>query len=375
MSVREIRAKSILIKRKHIDSWFLSRYGMNLYRGCLHNCAYCDGRAERYYVEGEFGREVCVKVNAPEILRRELDPARRRKPLKGGYFLLGGGVGDSYQPLEETYSLTRRALELMAEFGYPVQILTKSTLVRRDLDLLERINRRSRAVVSFSISSVDERISRIYEPGVPSPAERLETLKGFKARGIPCGLFLLPVIPFVTDTEQLIDRALQAALDAEVDYLIFGGMTLKQGRQSSHFLSHLARHHAEFLGEYRKIYRADPWGQATAGYYRSLHERFRGIAGKYNLPLRMPPELFMDLLDDRDRIVVILEQMDYLFRLQGKASAYGHAARAIARLPEPIRDQLQSGKPISGVTGKARALIGEILTTGTAKQYEQMLLK
>ena len=106
MRVHEIQAKSVLIKRKHIDSWFVSLYGMNLYRGCQHNCAYCDGRAEGYYVEGEFGRDIWVKINAPEILRRELDPARRRKPLKGGYFFLGGGVGDSYQPLEETYDLS-----------------------------------------------------------------------------------------------------------------------------------------------------------------------------------------------------------------------------------------------------------------------------
>ena len=373
LSVREIQAKSILIKRKYIDSWFVSRYGMNLYRGCLHNCTYCDGRAEGYYVEGEFGQDVCVKLNAPQILRRELDPARRRKPLKGGYFFLGGGVGDSYQSLEETYNLSRQALELMAEFGYPVQILTKSTLVRRDLDLLERINRQSRALVCCSISSVEERISRIYEPGVPSPAERLETLKCFKARGIPCGLFLLPVIPFVTDTEELIEEALQAAADAGVDYLIFGGMTLKEGRQASYFLRHLARHHPQFLGEYRKIYRGDRWGRATGEYYRRLNERFRRVARKHNLPLRMPPELFGDLLDEKDRVVVMLDQMDYLFHLRGKASAYGSAARAVAGLGKPIRDQLRRGSPLPGINGRARALIEEILETGSAEQYEQLL--
>ena len=323
MRIREIEAKSILLKRKYIDSWFVSRYGMNLYRGCQHNCAYCDGRAEGYYVEGEFGRDVGVKINAPEILRRELDPSRRRKPLKGGYFFLGGGVGDSYQPVEEKYRLSRQALEILAGFDYPVQVLTKSTLVRRDLDLLQQINRQRRALVCFSISSVDERISRIFEPGVPAPRERLETLGYFKARGIPCGLFLLPVIPYVTDRPEVLEETLRQAKDVGAEY------------------------------------------------YRRLHERFWEIAAKYEIALRMPPELYSDLLDDRDRIVVMLEQMDYLFRLRGKSSPYGYAARAVARWEGPISDLRE--KQIPGISGKAGALIREILSTGSAKEYEQLL--
>jgi DNA repair photolyase len=372
MRVREIEAKSVLLKRKYIDSWFVSRYGMNLYRGCQHNCAYCDGRAEGYYLN-EFGRDVGVKINAPEILRRELDPSRRRKPLKGGYFFLGGGVGDSYQPLEEKYRLTRQALEIIAEFGYPVQVLTKSTLVRRDVDLLQQINRQSRALVCFSISSVDEQISRIFEPGVPSPRERLETLRYFKTRGIPCGLFLLPVLPYVTDNDDLIERALQQAADIGVDYLIFGGMTLKEGRQSSHFLNALSRHRPELVPEYRKIYGGDRWGQATGEYYRRLHRRFWEIADRYRVPLRMPPELYGDLLDDRDRAVVILEQMDYLLKLRGKTSPYGYAARAIARLTEPVSQLQLLDNQIRGINIRASTLIREILSTGSAKEYERLL--
>src|SRR5512137_89209 len=93
VNIRESKAKSILRKHKKIDSWFVSRYGMNLYRGCTHNCVYCDGRAEGYYVDGEFGTDVSVKVNAVDVLRRELDPRRKRTPLQPGYILLGGGVG------------------------------------------------------------------------------------------------------------------------------------------------------------------------------------------------------------------------------------------------------------------------------------------
>lgn len=93
MTIREMKVKSILRKYKKTYFWFISYYGMNLYRGCTHNCIYCDGRAEGYYVDGEFGEDVTVKINAADILRRELDPKRRRKLLKRSFIMIGGGVG------------------------------------------------------------------------------------------------------------------------------------------------------------------------------------------------------------------------------------------------------------------------------------------
>jgi len=147
---------------------------MNLYRGCAHNCVYCDGRSEKYNVDGEFGEDVTVKVNAIELLRRELKPKRKRTPLKKSFIMIGGGVGDSYQPIEKSYQLTRKALELMYEYNLPV-------------DILKNINEQNRAIVSFSFSSVNDKISSIFEPGVPPPSERLKTLAFFKSEGIPCG--------------------------------------------------------------------------------------------------------------------------------------------------------------------------------------------
>ncbi|MCK5739721.1 radical SAM protein, partial [bacterium] len=231
MYTHEIEAKSILRKYKKLDSWFVARYGMNFYRGCEHNCVYCDGRDEKYRVEGEFGQEVTVKINALNILRRELDPSRRRKPMPRGFMLPGGGVGDSYQPLEEKYQLTRGALKIMLEFGWPVHILTKSTLVERDLDLLLQLNRQQRVIVSFSFSSVSDKASAVFEPGVPPPSERLATISRLRAAGITCGMYLMPVIPFITDTPIQMDRTIRKAKEAGVRFIVFGGMTLKEGRQ------------------------------------------------------------------------------------------------------------------------------------------------
>jgi len=235
MTIREIEAKSILCKYKKIDSWFISRYGMNLYRGCTHNCVYCDGRSEGYYVDGEFGEDVTVKINAIEILRRELDPKRKRVHFKRSFVMIGGGVGDSYQPIEEKYQLSRKVLELIDEYNFPIHVLTKSTLIKRDIDILKKINKKSRTIVSFSFSSVDDKISAIFEPGVPPPSERLKTLAFFKNEGIACGMFLLPVIPFITDTPELMEETIRKASEVNLDFIIFGGMTLKEGRQKNYF--------------------------------------------------------------------------------------------------------------------------------------------
>ena len=111
MPSKEVEAKSILRKHKRIDSWFISHYSLNLYRGCTHNCSYCDGRSEKYFVEGDFGKDIIVKKNAVEILAKELTPSKRKKPLKRSFMLPGGGVGDSYEPVEKKYELMPPTLE------------------------------------------------------------------------------------------------------------------------------------------------------------------------------------------------------------------------------------------------------------------------
>lgn len=261
--MKEIEAKTVLRKHKKIDSWFSSYFGANLYRGCAHNCAYCDGRTEKYQVDGEFGRNVSVKINALEILERELDPRRKRKPMPKGFFMIGGGVCDTYQPIERRYKLTRGALELALAYEYPVHLLTKSTLVERDIDLLKEINRQSKAIVSFSFSSIDDSISRMFEPGVPSPTARLATITKLKQAGLSCGLFLMPVIPLLTDTQEKIEAPVGAANEAGVDFIIFGSMTLKAGRQMEYFFNVLDKHFPELRSLYTSIYAGYRTGYGT----------------------------------------------------------------------------------------------------------------
>ena len=373
MTITEIEAKSVLRRHRKIDSWFVSHYGMNLYRGCFHNCIYCDGRAEGYYVSGEFGEDVAVKVNAIEVLRRELDPKRRRKPLSRSYIMLGGGVGDSYQPIEKKYQLTRRALQLVHESGFPVHVLTKSTLVTRDVDILKRINEQSRAIVSFSFSSTDDRTSAIVEPRVPSPSERLEALKLFKREGIACGMYLLPVIPRVTDTREFLEDAVMKASAAGVDFIIFGAMTLKEGRQKDYFAETIQDHYPQLAADYRRIYRGSKWGEPAQEYVDSLNRTFGAIAKQYKMPIRMPPALYQGILGENDLVVVILEHIDYLLRMEGQRLPFGRAAYSISQVAEPLSELKGKLREVKGVGEETERIVLEILETGKSSYHEQLL--
>ncbi len=372
MTIKEIQTKSILRKHKRIDSWFVSCYGMNFYRGCAHNCVYCDGRNEKYQVEEEFGEQVKVKTNAIEILRRELDPKRKRVALKKCFMMVGGGVGDSYQAVEKKYQLTRQALELMLEFNLPAHVLTKSTLIERDIDILKKINEQTRAIVNFSFSSLDDEISAIFEPGVPSPSRRLKTIVKFKQAGIPCGLFLMPVIPFITDTPERIENVFQKAKEIGIDYIIFSGMTIKDGRQKQYFFNVLKKHYPDLITEYGNIYPPNEWGQPTNEYYASIHQTFLPIAKKYKIPIRMPLHLFSNILDEKDRVEVLLGHIDYLCKIQGRSSPFGYAAYSISQLKQPLssmRGQLQT---LKGVGRTTERIILEILDTRDSTYLDRL---
>ena len=347
---------------------------MNLYRGCAHNCVYCDGRSERYQVDGVFGENVVVKTNAVEILRRELKPIGRRVKLKPGYIMVGGGVGDGYQPVEEKYQLTRKTLQLLREYRWPVHVLTKSTLVERDLDVLKRINQQNRAIVSFSFSSTNDETSAVFEPHVPPPSERLKTLAFFKRNGIACGMFLLPVIPFITDTSEMIAEALRKAHKIGVDFVIFGGMTLKEGRQKDHFFSLLREKRPEVIANYKQLYDGkNKWGQATGEYYNTISAIFNEMSKKYKVARRMPPALYKDILSENDLVTVMLEQLDYFLKLEGKRSSFGYAAYAISQLNMPLSTMKNKLREIKGVGEKTENIILEILETKNSSYYNSLI--
>lgn len=377
MTVDAIHAKSLLLTRKRTDSWFVARYHMNIYRGCVHDCAYCDGRAESYRVSGEFGRDVKVKVNAAELLARELDPAGRRRPkTPDSYVLVGGGVGDCYEAVERKLLLTRRVLEVLAARAFPAHVLTKSSLVERDFDLLEKINERRGAIVSVSFSTADDALAAVFERGASPPSERLATLKRAKERGLGTGIYLMPVLPHLSDDAASLAGMLEGARDAQVDFVLFGGLTLKAGRQLDHFLRVLERYDAALVPRYRELYaHAGRYGNPVGddGRYRLTQRRFAALSRRAGIARRIPPRLFAHILPDNERVAVVLENMDYLCRLEGRPERFAKAARAIAELGEPIGRQREKLAQMPCIGRHLAPLVTEIVESGSCRLHDRLL--
>lgn len=244
--IRKIEARTLLAHVSQPDDWFGLRYNMNLYRGCQHQCIYCDSRSACYGIENF--ADVLVKGNAIDLLRDEL-PRKRAKGLIGT-----GSMNDPYGPVERQYGLTRQALALIAEFGFPVHILTKSDLVLRDLDLLQAIQARTRAVVSFTITTPDDALARKLEPGAPPPSARLAALETLARHGIETGVLLMPILPFLEDDPAAIQAIVVQAAARGARHIVPGfGMTLRD-RQRDYFYTRLDQHFPGLRARYEAAF-------------------------------------------------------------------------------------------------------------------------
>ena len=226
--------------------------GMNLYRGCRHGCIYCDSRSACYRMEHPF-EDIEVKQNALILLEDAL--RRKRRPC----MIATGSMSDPYAPPEEELRYTRRALELILQYGFGMTLLTKSSLVLRDLDLLQRINSQTKCVVQMTLTTWEESLCRILEPNVSTTTERFAALMKLKEAGIPTVVWLCPILPFLNDTAENINRLLDCCAQAGVRGIVhFGmGVTLRQGNRE-YFYRQLDRHFPglkeRYIGTYGNAY-------------------------------------------------------------------------------------------------------------------------
>lgn len=292
---REIEVKSILNKTKRQDPWFLDDYTVNLYSSCSFNCLYCYIRGSKYGTNLE--TSLSVKANAIEVLDKQL--ANRAKKGQYGIIVLSSAT-DPYLQIEERYELTRAALEVILKHRFPVHMLTKSHLITRDLDLLHQIDQAAilpdnlkddlqrGVIVSFSFSTVDDKIGKIFEPGATPPSRRLETMKQVIDEGFLCGVSMMPMIPFVSDTAEHLELMFSTFKNIGADYVLPATITLfgnEKADSKTLMLHAISKHYPELLERYHKYFDNN---HELPKYYRdAFYKKMQELGDKYQLEYRI----------------------------------------------------------------------------------------
>jgi len=334
MEYRSYQAKSLINKLRHVDDWLWVNYTLNPYRGCAHLCVYCDARTNQYGLSDAFDQTVYFKENAVEVLEKQLSR------LELGIVGLGG-VCDAYQPIEAEYRITRSILKTLAQHSFPVEILTKSDLVLRDLDVLQEINSMAWVGILFTITTFDGVVASCFEPYSPPPERRLAALERVARSGITTGVMLCPYLPGISDDATHLEEVVQRVKDAGAEFVLCGGLTLKEGLQKERFIETLERYYPHLTPQYEKLYGVSYSPQKE--YSRQVGRVMREICHRHDIPYRMSrPILPGERLVVNKQVAEKLLLKTYEMELNGDSEhliwAYRRAAWTVDGLDENLAD-------------------------------------
>ncbi|NMC07434.1 MAG: radical SAM protein [Candidatus Lokiarchaeota archaeon] len=348
--------KGIINKLKCIDSWFWCAYTVNPYNGCAHDCIYCDGRTRKYNMHSDFEETIFVKKGAAEALDKKIRQSRTMLPD----VVSMGGVCDAYQPAEVEYKVTRGILEVLHEHRFPIFLLTKSDLITRDLDVIAAINDRSWATVACTVTTVDDVLAMVLEPGASLPSKRFAALAKVKREhpAIQTGVCAMPIIPYLEDSDDQIDALAARTKETGADFLIFAPGVSMRDQQASYMLRKLQaafpREHDLFM----KTYMADEAFKAR--WTRDMNAKILTACKKYNLAIRAKRFIPSDHRKHNYTIAERLLNKSYEAQLAGKQwKAYFWAGHGVQMLEESIVDvHARGGLP--GIKCMTAVIAGEI---------------
>jgi DNA repair photolyase len=258
MEYKIINCDSVVKKIIKNDSLFHGNYCADPYQNCEFGCHYCDS---------SFEKTIYVKANVVDILKKELEQ------IKNGRIIIGS-VHDPYQNTEKKYQLTRSILETLKQFDFPCHILTKSPLILRDIDLLSQLE----CMITISLSSLDDQVVRIFEPNVPSPNDRLQTVQTIRNQGIIAGVALIPILPYIVESE--VESIVKAARNVDAQYLLHKHLELK-GDQERLFRNLIEAHYPHLLPKYDVLYNNDY--NPRKEYIQKLNSTLSGYCKKFKI--------------------------------------------------------------------------------------------
>jgi len=260
---REVEVKSVLNKAKKRDSWFLDEYTFNPYSSCSFNCLYCYIRGSKYGTNLE--KSLSVKTNAIEVLDRQLF----NRAKKGQYGIIAiSSATDPYLQIEQKYEMTREALKVILKHKFPVSVITKSDMIERDFDLLKQIEKsailppdlkhlRRGTIVSFSFSTLDDKVAAIFEPGATKPSKRLIAVEKAINSSFLTGINLMPLIPFISDTDEHLQILFSTFRERQVDYVLPATITLFGERNADSktlMMNAIKKYHPNLEEKYKRFF-------------------------------------------------------------------------------------------------------------------------
>lgn len=292
---KEIQVKSILNKTKRRDDWFLDDYTINMYSSCSFNCLYCYIRGSKYGANLE--ESLSAKINGIEILDRQL--FNRAKKGQFGYIVISSAT-EPYLKAEADYQLTRQALELIKKYKFPLHIITKSDLVVRDFDLLHEIDKTANipndlkakinrgAFITFSFSTVDDQVGKVFEKGATAPSERLNTLEKAITEGFYSGVSMMPLLPYISDTSESLHNMFRSFQKVGAKYVMPATLTLfGSGKADSKplILKTIEKHFPELLPKYQKFF--DHSDQVPDFYQKAFYIKMKELSSQYGISDRI----------------------------------------------------------------------------------------
>lgn len=295
-------------RRPTINEFFLSSYTLSIYTGCELGCPYCDSWS---YSERPLNETVRIPLDLPQRLNAELAEVER------GDLIAISALSDPYQPAEQTYRITRQTLQVLADRGQPTLLLTKSATVLEDAVLLRRIHERSLCVVMTTILTLDQHLATKLEGKAPPPAMRIEMLAELKRAGIPVGVAIVPIMPYVNDTDTVLRGLLRACAEAQIDFVVWDYLHIPNDRHRSRIDAVLTRVGSYPVSYYRDIYR----GNALVN---PLYRKDRDIevlnrCDGLGLEVRAPHRIFAGRLSPRNEAALLLKHAAFRDRVLGRS--------------------------------------------------------
>jgi DNA repair photolyase len=333
-------------RRPTINEFFLSAYTLSIYTGCEIGCPYCDSWL---FGDRPLNETVHIPIDLPQRLAAELHGINR------GDLIAITALSDPYQPAEQTYRITRQTLQVLADHGQPCLLLTKSASILEDVALLQRMNEGSLAIVMTTLLTMDPHLAEKLEGKSPLPAMRLEMLAELKRMGVPVGVALLPIMPYVNDTQSALRTTLRACAAAEVDFVLWDYLHIPNERHRSRVNEILARVGTFPHSYYRDIYQ----GQSTVSpsYRQDRDVELLNRCDGLNLAPRVPHRIYAGKLSPANEAALLLKHSAFRDRVQGRDR--------VADIHRSLAEQIYSGdmRPANLRDSPLAPTIREILET------------